>query len=87
MDAAERTDVSAEDMTAADTAPSPKNATHWGHRYCMTMGKMSLFSSSGMGSTPTRDVAFQSVRLTKLFQNRYAIYRAEITILIIKISV
>lgn len=32
---------SADDMTAADTAPSPKKETHSGVRYCKTNGKMS----------------------------------------------
>lgn len=32
---------SADDITAADTAPSPKNETHSGVRYCKTNGRMS----------------------------------------------
>ena len=33
MDEADRTEESAEDMTAADTAPRPKKATNAGVRY------------------------------------------------------
>lgn len=44
MELAERTDESAEDMTAAEIAPRPKNETHLGVRYCRTRGRTSLVS-------------------------------------------
>lgn len=50
MDAADSTDESADDITAADTAPSPMKVTAGGHRYCITIGRMSFSSSSGMGT-------------------------------------
>ncbi len=45
MELAERMEESAEDITAADTAPKPINETHGGHRYCITIGKISFWSS------------------------------------------
>ena len=44
MELAERMDESADDMTAADTAPSPMKETQLGHRYCITIGRMSFWS-------------------------------------------
>ena len=44
MELAERTDESAEDITAAEMAPRPKNDTHLGVRYCKTRGRTSLVS-------------------------------------------
>lgn len=49
MELAERTLESAEDITAADTAPRPKNETKSGVRYCNTIGKIMLVSSSVNG--------------------------------------
>lgn len=40
MELAARTDESAEDMTAADTAPSPMNATAVGVKYWNTIGRV-----------------------------------------------
>ena len=37
IELAERMEESADDMTAADTAPKPMKVTAGGHRYCMTM--------------------------------------------------
>ena len=37
---------SADDMTAAETAPSPTNETAVGVRYCSTMGRISDLSNS-----------------------------------------
>ena len=34
------TEESADDITAAETAPSPKNETAAGVRYCNTIGKI-----------------------------------------------
>ena len=50
MEEAERTEESAEDMTAADTAPRPKKEAALGVRYCSTMGRIIRVSSLGMGS-------------------------------------
>ena len=44
MELAERIDESAEDMTAAETAPRPINDTQGGHRYCITIGRISFWS-------------------------------------------
>lgn len=49
MDAAESTDESAEDMTAAETAPRPKNDTKSGVRYCSTIGNIMLVCSTVSG--------------------------------------
>lgn len=48
MEAAERMDESAEDITAADTAPRPMNATHLGVRYWKTNGTTWEVWSGGM---------------------------------------
>ena len=45
MDDADNTDESAEDITAAETEPSPKKAMNGGVRYCKTMGKIIRLSS------------------------------------------
>ena len=46
MEDADRTELSADDITAADTDPNPKNAMKGGHRYCRTIGKIIRASSS-----------------------------------------
>ena len=46
MELAERKMESVEDITAADTAPSPTNDTGVGVRYCSTMGRISVLSKS-----------------------------------------
>ena len=61
MEAADKTDESADDMTAAETAPSPINDTHGGHKYCITIGKINFWSSGGTSSLP-HSVWFQSER-------------------------
>lgn len=48
MELAERMLESAEDMTAADTAPSPTNDTAVGVRYWSTMGSTSDLSNSAV---------------------------------------
>jgi hypothetical protein len=45
MELAESTLESAEDITAAETAPSPKKDTKSGVKYCSTIGKIMLLSS------------------------------------------
>lgn len=44
--------LSAEDITAAETAPSPKKDTKSGVRYCRTIGKIMLVSVSVRGQGP-----------------------------------
>ena len=48
MELAERTEESADDITAAEMAPKPKNETHLGVRYCRTKGNTSLVSAMVM---------------------------------------
>ena len=62
MALADKIEESAEDMTAADTAPSPMNATAGGVKYCNTNGSTKFKSSSGSGTVPISlyAVAFQS---------------------------
>lgn len=43
---------SAEDITAAETAPSPKNDIYDGVKYCKTNGRISFCCSGGIGSVP-----------------------------------
>lgn len=52
IDAADNTDESADDMTAADTAPRPKNDTKSGVKYCKTIGRIMLVSSAVKGHGP-----------------------------------
>lgn len=52
IEAADRTDESADDITAAETAPNPKNETKSGVRYCNTIGKIMLVSSAVSGYGP-----------------------------------
>ena len=47
MPLADKTDESADDITAAATAPRPKNETAVGHRYCITKGNVYLASPAG----------------------------------------
>jgi len=62
MELAESTDESAEDMTAAETAPRPINVTHGGHKYCITIGKIIFSSPGGIGMrSGDRSVSVQSV--------------------------
>lgn len=49
MEAADSTDESAEDITAAETAPRPKNETKSGVKYCKTIGRIILVSDSVNG--------------------------------------
>lgn len=52
IEAADSTDESADDITAADTAPNPKNDTKSGVKYCNTMGNIMLVSSAVSGYGP-----------------------------------
>ena len=52
IELADSMDESADDMTAADTAPRPMMATGSGVKYCITSGSTSLESSAGIGISP-----------------------------------
>jgi len=65
MALAERTEESADDMTAAETAPRPMKVTQAGHRYCITIGNIIFSSPAGIGlRSGGRSVLSQSARLT-----------------------
>lgn len=49
MELADRMDESAEDMTAADTAPRPKKETKGGQRCWSTMGRIISACSLSLG--------------------------------------
>ena len=51
MELAERMDESADDITAADTAPKPKKETKGGQRCWSTMGRIMSDSSFSIGGT------------------------------------
>uniref|UniRef100_A0A0B7AHJ7 Uncharacterized protein n=1 Tax=Arion vulgaris TaxID=1028688 RepID=A0A0B7AHJ7_9EUPU len=61
MEAADNIEESAEDITAADRAPSPRKVIAGGQRYCKVIGKISGRSLSGIGTGPSQSVLFQSV--------------------------
>lgn len=52
MEEADKMEESADDMTAAETAPSPMKETAAGHRYCRHMGRMRFKFSLGIGTGP-----------------------------------
>lgn len=56
MELAERIEESADDITAADTAPKPKKETNGGQRCCRTMGRIMSDSSFSTGGTGPYDV-------------------------------
>lgn len=60
MDAADRMDESEEDMTAAETAPSPTKETAAGVRYCSTMGSTREVCSASRGRGPVKAVSFHA---------------------------
>lgn len=60
IDEADNTEESADDITAADTAPKPKNETKSGVKYCNTIGKIMLVSCSVSGHGPVYAVSFQA---------------------------
>lgn len=60
MELADKTLESAEDITAAETAPSPKNETALGVKYCRTIGRIMLVSSTVNGYGPLYPVSFQA---------------------------
>lgn len=60
MELAESTLESADDITAADTAPRPKKDTKSGVRYCSTIGSIILVSSVVNGYGPVYAVSFQA---------------------------
>lgn len=60
IELAESTLESAEDITAADTAPKPKNDTKSGVKNCSTIGRIILVSSAVKGYGPVYVVSFQA---------------------------
>ncbi len=60
MELADRMDESAEDMTAAETAPRPTNETKSGHRNCRHIGRIRFKRLDGIGMGPSYVVWFQS---------------------------
>lgn len=60
MELAESIEESADDMTAADTAPRPKKETNGGQRCWSTMGKIISASFFSLGEIPLYVVWFQS---------------------------
>ena len=65
IELADRTDESADDITAAETAPRPMNVTQGGHRYCITIGRIIFSSPAGSGMRfGGRSVCLQSVQST-----------------------
>lgn len=61
MELALRSEESDEDMTAAETAPSPTKDTNGGVKYCNTMGRTSDWCALSRGSGPEKSVSFQAV--------------------------
>lgn len=60
MELAERMEESADDMTAADTAPRPKKDTNGGQRCWSTMGRIMSAWSLSLGGMAPYVVWFQS---------------------------
>jgi len=80
---AERTDESAEDMTAAETAPRPIKVTQAGHRYCITNGRIIFSSPGGIGMrSGDRSVLVQSVQITNIIVIIIAVVVINIVIII-----
>ena len=52
IEAADSTDESAEDITAAETAPNPIKETQGGHKYCITIGRINFCSEGGTSGRP-----------------------------------
>lgn len=61
MELADKMEESADDITAAETAPRPKKEIYTGQRYCRTIGKIMSASSVVLGSGSPYAVWFQSV--------------------------
>lgn len=61
IELADSIEESADDITAADTAPRPKKEMYTGQRYCRTIGKIMSASSLLLGSGNPYAVWFQSV--------------------------
>lgn len=66
MDAADNMLESADDMTAAEIAPRPRNATHFGVKYIMAKGTTMPDSSCSPGSFPY-SVSFQATQKCEQF--------------------
>lgn len=66
MELADKIEESADDITAADTAPRPKNEIQTGQRYWSTIGKIISASFLVMGSGTPYSVSFQAAIWTSL---------------------
>lgn len=66
IELAERMDESADDITAAETAPKPKNEMKGGQRCWSTIGRIMSDSSFSVGDTGPYDVWFQSDKSPQL---------------------
>lgn len=60
IEAADKMEESADDITAAERAPSPRKVMAGGHRYWSVMGRIRGRSFAGMGTSPGQSVLFQS---------------------------
>lgn len=65
MELADKMEESAEDITAAETAPRPKKEMYTGQRYFRTIGKIMSASLLSLGSRGPYEVWFQSVEQKK----------------------
>lgn len=61
MELADKIEESADDITAAETAPRPKKEMYTGQRYFRTIGKIMSASLLSLGSRGLYVVWFQSV--------------------------
>lgn len=67
MELADKIEESADDITAADTAPRPKNEIQTGQRYWSTIGKIISASFLDMGSGTPYSVSFQAAIWTSVY--------------------
>lgn len=66
MELADKTLESADDITAAETAPKPRNETKSGVRYCRTIGRIMPVSCSVRGNGPLYSVSFHAGKNKKV---------------------
>lgn len=69
IELADKTEESAEDITAAETAPRPKKDTKSGVKCCKTIGKIILVWSSVNGYGPVYAVSFHAEILRELLKD------------------
>lgn len=61
IELADKIEESADDITAAETAPRPKREMYTGQRYFRTIGKIMSASSLALGSSVPYVVWFQAI--------------------------